>query len=133
VPLITVAEAVHGFAVGQTKIALGRPRSACICGFLSTQMTTAFSGGFRYSPTTSAAFGPNSGSVAMHRHRLAALGARRILRARDTRRPGGGRSARRSRIGRGLKPDVRCTTKPEFLCRLRRIGSAGDLVAALLL
>src|ERR1019366_1084898 len=39
---------------------------AWILGFSSTLSTTAFSGGFRYKPTTSAAFGPNSLSVLTH-------------------------------------------------------------------
>src|SRR3972149_153820 len=38
-------------------------------GFSSTQSTTAFSGGARYSPTISAALGANSGSVLTHQER----------------------------------------------------------------
>jgi hypothetical protein len=39
------------------------PSSAWICGFSSTQTTTAFSGGCRYSPTTSRIFPSSCGSV----------------------------------------------------------------------
>src|ERR1035438_4416174 len=42
---------------------------AWIDGFSSTHKTKAFSGGLKYSPTMSAAFGPNSGSVLMHQLR----------------------------------------------------------------
>src|SRR5215831_14117330 len=38
-------------------------------GFSSTQITRAFSGGFRYSPTMSAALGTNCGSVLTHPER----------------------------------------------------------------
>src|SRR5450631_3545786 len=43
--------------------------SAWIAGFSSTLKTSAFSGGFKYSPTTSAALAANSGSVEMHQLR----------------------------------------------------------------
>ncbi|MBD2894393.1 hypothetical protein amrb99_33180 [Actinomadura sp. RB99] len=43
---------------------IGAVRSiACICDFSSTARTSAFSGGFRYSPTTSRTLSTNCGSV----------------------------------------------------------------------
>src|SRR5262252_2493685 len=51
-------------------------------GFSSTDKTSAFSGGFRYSPTTSAALGPNAGSVLMHQ---LLRRCRQILRRRSMR------------------------------------------------
>src|ERR1039457_6958269 len=42
---------------------------ACMLGFSSTLSTTAFNGGFRYNPTTSAALGANSLSVLTHQLR----------------------------------------------------------------
>ena len=65
VALVTVAEAVHGLSIGRRRNPWARS-SAWMWGFSSTESSRAFSGGFIYRPTTSAAFGPNSGSVLMH-------------------------------------------------------------------
>ena len=40
--------------------------NACMAGFSSTHIITAFFGGFKYNPIISAAFAENSGSVLMH-------------------------------------------------------------------
>ena len=68
VTLILVIESGKGLAVGQFQPTLGALQRLDM-GFSSTHNTMAFSGGFRYSPTTSAAFCAKHGSVLMHQLR----------------------------------------------------------------
>src|ERR1035438_10440868 len=86
-------------------------------GFSSTHKTSACSGGFRYSPPMSAAFGPNSGSVLIHQLNSAAAVSKCRACAKHARRD------RHSRL-REPPPAVRQTTSRSLRAAVRPTTSA---------